>query len=252
MRLTFVIILFVISVWSCSTPTEDDQPPCDNSIFEDHSASFWNRDYGLGIVDYSYFYNHPNDYVIQIYSEPDTLSEVVAHYSVDNWTLYFVESDSCIRSSRQIEWDYEILGFAILAFNSDSSFAEVSLDPWNISNPPKGWIHLLQANFNVLFWSEYLLERTGLFFMNPDSISFFEDQSLSINKDISLVATENERLYDYIMKPIEANDLVLKVELYTPSTLCGNETLDIVPDTVWIRYLKPDGRPRVFYYARGC
>jgi hypothetical protein len=57
---------------------------------------------------------------------------------------------------------------------------------------------------------------------------------------------------DYIMKPLQVRDRWLQVELLTPSPMCVFPEPEVTPDTVWIQYLGTDGRPRVFYYTRGC
>lgn len=42
------------------------------------------------------------------------------------------------------------------------------------------------------------------------------------------------------------------MELLTPNPMCKYPEPVATPDTVWIQYLTATGRPRTFYYTRGC
>ncbi len=249
MKPILILILCVVLFWFCSSP-EENTDTCANPIWEQHSEPHWLKDYGIGVVEYRYYYYYePYEVEISIFSEPDTLSHVVAEFDSGEGSLYFVQGDSCVRSSRQIGWDYEISGFAIMSLNGDSSFAEVTLDPWNTANPPKGWINMSQPNINLYLWSEELPKKTNLFFLNPDSLRFFEDRNLTLEKEVNLQTHSNSEAYNYILVPLENEENSLRVEIYSPSNFCVFDSIESVIDTAWVRYLTDEKRPILFYYS---
>ena len=58
---------------------------------------------------------------------------------------------------------------------------------------------------------------------------------------------------DYIMHPKQIRGEWMQVEVVTPSDYCAEDgTTRRRKETVWIRFLDPTKRPKVWYYTRGC
>jgi hypothetical protein len=64
---------------------------------------------------------------------------------------------------------------------------------------------------------------------------------------------------DYILWPLELRGDWLRVRAATPSDYCAAPPPPGVPaapasrqDTLWIRWRAETGRPRVWFYTRGC
>ena len=58
---------------------------------------------------------------------------------------------------------------------------------------------------------------------------------------------------DYIMHPKQVRGEWMQVEVVTPSDYCADDdTMKGKKEVVWIRFLDPTHRPRVWYYTRGC
>ena len=207
---------------------------------------WWEKDFGVGVVRYAAMYRYEAEDVIR--RSPSPTADTIAVLRRDS--LCFTPTD-CVRSyGRMIEFDYEVPGWAILGFTDDSAWARVSLAPTD-SAGPTGWVSLRDDSVRALRWSR-ILPTKQLFFMRPGDLAFYSapTDSARLARDVARKAASED--FDYIMRPLEARGVWLKVELLTPSPGCGRPPPLVVSDTVWIQYLTPEGRPRVFYYTRGC
>ena len=208
---------------------------------------WWDREFGIGVVKYAAMETYTAADVIR--TAPSRTADTVAVLRADS--LCFHGARPCARSyDRMIEFEYEIAGWAVLGFSSDSGWAFVTLAPGD-SAGPTGWVELRGEEVRVQLWSE-ILTTVPLFFLRPAHIGFFggPDSAASLSRTLAR-HPEYERV-DYIMNPLERRGRWLRVELLSPSPMCVFPEPNVVPDTVWIEYLRPDGRPRVFYYTRGC
>lgn len=207
---------------------------------------WWDREYGVGVVRYAAMERYEAEDVIR--AAPSVDSDTVAILRRDS--LCFAK-DNCVRSyERMIEYDYEIPGWAILAFTPDSTWARVTLAPYD-SAGPTGWVAVRRDSVEALLWSRVMWEKP-LFFLRPDDIAFYDAPVETARVTRTLVRHPNSDRLNYIMNPLEVRGHWLRVELLTPSPMCEFPEPKVTPDTVWIRYLRTDGRPRVFYYTRGC
>ena len=204
------------------------------------------REFGVGVVAYAAMGTYAAVDVIRV--GPAWTADTVAVLNRDS--LCFMASGRCVRSyDRMIEYGYEIPGFAIIAFTRDSSWARVTLDPANRGDPPTGWVAINGGTVTRLLWSE-ILPRHGLTFIHPDSVRFFSGPEATAAVGLSLVV--DSRGPDYFMRPLKVQGRWLMVEVESPSTFCRYPAPVTQRDTVWIEYLTPRWRPRVFYSTRGC
>jgi len=216
-----------------------------------HSAEeYWAREYGVGIVAYEDMPNY--SCVDTIYAKPNLNSEIVA--VLNNRELCFnAPKDTCVFSFGQmIEYSYEIPGFAILSFNVDSSWAKVTLDPWDKLTSKTGWIHVKKLKTAPILWSDIIPRKNPLFFINPDSIRLFTKPDYNYEVEIILEVYDNSDRLDYEMHPLVVEGRWMKVEVLTPSQYCKSKPPESKVDTLWIEYLSKSLRPKVFYYTRVC
>ena len=205
------------------------------------------REYGIGVVKYMAMYRYAARDVIL--ATPSFAADTVATLARDS--LCFRRPPVCVRSyDRMIEFDYEVPGWAILRFSTDSAWVKVTLAPSQPSGPV-GWVRLRPDTAIPLLWSQ-VLPRHRLFFLRRGEIAFYQvpDPKARINRQ--LVRYSNSDRFDYIMNPLTVRGTWLRVALFSPSAMCEASDLKVTPDTLWIQYLTAAQRPRVFYYTRGC
>jgi hypothetical protein len=183
-----------------------------------------------------------------IRAAPTAEADTVAVLRRDS--LCFVPA-TCVRSyNRMIEFDYEVPGWAILGFSTDSTWVQVTLSPSD-SAGPVGWVALRGDSVKPLLWSR-ILPGKRVFFLRPDDIAFYTAPIDTTRVSKELVRHPNSDQLNYIMSPLEARGNWLRVVLQTPSPMCEWPEPKVVTDTLWIHYLTSAGRPKVFYYTRGC
>jgi len=203
------------------------------------------REYGIGVVRYEAMYRYDARDVILV--APFASADTVASLSRDS--LCFRQPPGCVRSyDRMIEFDYEVPGWAILEFSKDSGWVRVSLAPSQPSGP-MGWVRL-RPTVSTLLWSQ-ILPRHRLFFLREPDIAFYKEPDPKSRVERQPVTHLGSKRPSYIMNPLAVRGPWLRVELLVPSTICETD-IKVTPDTLWIRYLTPRGRPTVFYHTRGC
>lgn len=210
------------------------------------TREWWDKEFGVGVVSYAAMESYEARDVIR--ARPSISSDTVA--VLDRDKLCFT-SGICVRSYEQmVEFAYEIPGWAILGFTPDSGWARVTLAPFDTAGPT-GWVALRGDSVRALLWSRILPEHS-LFFLRPDDTAFYDAPIESARAARTLVRHAGSDRLNYIMNPLQVRDRWLRVELLSPSPMCEFPEPEVTPDTVWIQYLRADGRPRVFYYTRGC
>lgn len=216
-------------------------------FFSNHASEWWQREFGIGVIKY----NDMSTYVTidTIFSDPTVHSKIKA--ILNGRDLTFSNGERVFAFKRMIEYAYEIPGWAILTINNDSSWAKVTLDPYNLTDPQTGWINLRKENNSIILWSN-LLPSKWLFFLDKNRIKFFEAPDSEKEVSVQLEQFKNSDKVDYIMEPLERNGNWLKVKLFTPSPYCKSENVNVTPIILWIKFLKNNQRPNVFFYARGC
>ncbi len=147
-----------------------------------------------------------------------------------------------------LEFDYEIDGIPIDEMSRDSAWARVLLVTDTLGVPAAGWVELDPARVGVALWREHLAAREWLFFadsvpppvyatpggaaLDPDSV-FTGDRSYSLYRE-------------------DVSGDWMQVRIVSPDDSCGSEVESPRVTRAWVRYLDPRGRPRLWYYTRGC
>src|SRR5947199_977657 len=110
------------------------------------------REYGIGVVKYMAMYRYAARDVIL--ATPSFAADTVATLARDS--LCFRRPPVCVRSyDRMIEFDYEVPGWAILRFSTDSAWVKVTLAPSQPSGPV-GLVRLRPDTAIPLLWSQVL------------------------------------------------------------------------------------------------
>lgn len=211
-----------------------------------------NREYGVGIASIE----SPYQVELIFYASPSKQSGSVAFFHAESLT--FTKSNSTVRSFGQmIEISYDDIGFPVLAVSPDSQWVKVSLDCHDLKNKSIGWIPKRTAGLSVQSWAEILSNRSALFFMKSDWISFYARPDKSTRVHPKLIRQGSSPNYQLYRKQVTGR--WMQVELETPSSFCKTEE-DVLKEygvkptkqVVWIQFLDERNRPRIFYYTRGC
>lgn len=217
----------------------------------DHTDRDWRaKEFGIGVVGYPRAESRGIRGVV--YGQPSISADLIATFG-DRELCYTDRRDCLFLFDRTIEYTYEIGSWAILGFDSDSSWARVSLDPFGVDSVSQGWVPMSSAGNRPILWSE-LLPTKWLFFLWPDSAQFYDDPSPDSPRAIELTPRSGPRKYDYSLIPLRVEGRWMEVEVASPSpTVCrSGEPPEVRRDTAWIPYLSLEGRPRTFFFTRGC
>lgn len=169
-----------------------------------------------------------------------------------------------------LEVGYEELALPVLRTAPDGRWLKVSFAFDGDRETRTGWVDSNHPNLEHRSWDDWLCERGVLFFVDPDSIAFFTAPN-GERRELALEPSVGSRGYDYVMVPVapesDSEDVVgdpwMEVRVVSPSDYCAGPDPDAEPDRdgasdapveqrAWIRYLTDDGRPRVWYFTRGC
>ncbi|MSR36187.1 MAG: hypothetical protein EXR95_06015 [Gemmatimonadetes bacterium] len=96
----------------------------------------------------------------------------------------------------------------------------------------------------VTLWDELLPGQPLFFALPPDSFRFHvapdgADERFAIERE------------QYILWPLEQSGDWMRVRAVSPSDYCAAPGA-ARQDTLWIRWRAETGRPRVWFYTRGC
>jgi hypothetical protein len=212
-------------------------------------------DRGIGIV---YLANSPGDArgslrdSVLVRARPDSKAKVIGAFLYHEtergiaWR-YGVAASKPLRPN-VVEFGYEEAGVPIDSLAVRDSWARVILGFDRHDAPYRGWASLDSTHLKHLLWKK-VLAGNRVFFLPDQQPRFFLEPR---GKELTLGIRKGENV-DYIMHPLEVRGQWLKVRLAQPADIC------LSPDEVksrvtiaWIRYLTSEGRPRVWYYTRGC
>lgn len=219
------------------------------------------RDRGQGVVSHALEAFSPAAWpavdTMLIHEAPTASSPVVARFlflvpEPYTWSyrLEAVEDDI---ESRALEFDYEILGLPVDSFVPDEPWVRVLYGRGPDAAGRYGWVRTGDGVAGSSRWEEILSERS-LFFLGPaDEIRFYDapgGNPVDIDLAPGLVALPPT--FDYRMEPLEVAGSWLQVRIVTPDDACVAERIETREQVAWIKYLDDRGRPRVWYYTRGC
>lgn len=178
--------------------------------------------------------------------EAAVVARWIHRYGMD-WTWeYRMETAEAGLWRNDVEWSYEESGLPIDTVAAEGAWVRVlyALDPGGDAR--LGWVRAGEGT-RTEHWTAVLPEQ-NLFFRHADSLAFHvEPEGQRVWLDIA----SGDDGPDYIMRPLRVADSWMQVVVTTPSDYCLDAPV-VRSDTVWVRYLDDRGRPRVWYYPRGC
>jgi len=229
-----------------------------------HAQDPWpgpERDRGRGMVSHALESLDPDAWpaadTLRIHELPEKASAVIARFifvapAPHAWS-YVVEADEADIESRALEFDYEILGLPVDSIEPEGAWVRVLYGRGPDGAPRHGWVRTQDGGGRVQLWEEILPERP-LFFLGPADRIRFHDRPGGDPVEIDLapgpVATPPT--FDYRLEPLDVEGSWMKVRIVTPDDACVTEPVVAREHEAWIRYLDDRGRPRVWYYTRGC
>jgi len=219
--------------------------------------SLADREYGIGIASMpeSWQYSSSTD-TLTIRARPSRRSKPVA--TLSGGALTFPELRTTVRSfERTLEFSYEHGGFPILAYSPDSAWVLVTLDCHDTTNSQVGWILRKTPKLTVQSWLEILSQGHPCFFLRSSWMAFYRAPDRKHRVESSHLFYDS--IGRYILYPKQIKGRWMQVELETPPVFCSTEEevmqqYKVKPRRalLWIEFLDSRGRPRIFYYTRGC
>ncbi len=219
------------------------------------------RDRGRGVVSHELTSFRPETWpaadTLQVHEAPSPSSRVLARFvflvpEPFAWS-YSLETVEEGVESRAVEFDYELLGLPIDSFPPDSSWVRVLYARGPDREPRYGWVPAADGAARVWPWDEILPER-HLFFLGPaDGIRFHDGPGgKAIHIDLAPGPLASPPTFDYRLEPMAVDGAWMQVRVVTPDDACGATAVATREYVTWIEYLDDRGRPRVWYYTRGC
>ena len=185
---------------------------------------------------------------------PDPRAGVLARLVLDSSGVYTFEArEGAVQTPGALEFGYEEVGLPILAHGTDG-WERVYLGTSAGGTVVDGWARRRPSYVSVTLWDEMLPGLPLFFALPPDSIRFYAapdsaQVGFPVNPD------------DYILWPLEPRGDWMRVRVATPSDYCAAPPPPGTPgaavaaprqDTLWIRWRGESGRPRVWFFTRGC
>jgi len=213
---------------------------------------------GIGVVFFSI--NGGKTDSTTIYKQPKETSNKLATYRIifaadEMGYQYSVTNPKYKAIAGQVEYGYEISGMPIDSIDETKSWVQVTIVFQELNIISKGWIKVKNSNMDYLEWKNILPKRSVLFFDPfPKSIEFYdsmEGKLVHFNLEHYNDYSTGQRRYNYVLHPLEAKGVWMKVKVVTPSDFCDQPKAPR-SKILWIKYLDEKGKPLIFYPTRGC
>jgi hypothetical protein len=247
-------MLFLWTPVLAATPAVSGQEPLDAVVWVRSTASDSYGDPGIGIVYFSggAGYGRVNADTLFVRAQPDPGSAVVGaflyteHEKGRSWS-YSVGAPVRLRPN-VLEFAYEEAGIPLDSVTAASSWGRVILGFDEKGAAYRGWMSLDSARVKYLLWRK-VLAGNDLFFLPGEAPRLYADPG---GEELPLAVTTGSNA-DYILHPLEVRGPWLRVRVAQPADICvGPDAPKSRTAEAWIRYLRADGRPLVWYYTRGC
>ena len=189
---------------------------------------------------------------ISVLTRPEEGAPTAARLIRSDMGVYALEVRTPVSEGGGLEYGYEDIGLPLLegpAATQASAWLHVLFALSPDSTPLAGWVRNDTSRVSYFSWSDRLPE-SPLFFLDADSIAFHGSPD-GPRVAVELVHDDGTARFDYIMHSLETRGPWMRAEVVSPSDYCFDPPAPR-RDTLWIRYLDPGGRPRVWYYTRGC
>lgn len=247
-HITFEKAIFIPVIVSVFIQCCEMAPDVQNSYTAEYFCFDGYR--GIGVVSVP---ASSGSYDIPALAEPmegaDQIASLVAEISSQS-TVFSVEGDM-IAENALFEFAYEHPGLPVEAF--EGGWIKVRLG-YNFSgNPITGWMENTLPLL-VETWDTYLPDKATflatcekpVLYKLPEGEAFFPEVYF-LNDDINKTKRPNYRI-----EKIEVKGDWMKVQLITPSDLCGEALQGAAITEGWIPFLLDDKSPAVWFYTRGC
>lgn len=222
------------------------------------TAVTWNRDAESGRIDrgigIAYLVRAPSwgilDDTALVRARPDSAARVVGaflfHQRVGGSVYHYGVAAAERLRPNVFEYGYEVMGVAIDSLTARGTWARVILGFDRRDAPYRGWVSLDSTHVSYLLWKKELARRDVYFILDHEPRFFLRPGGSELDLGI-------RKGQSHVMHPIEARGPWLKVRVAQPADICvlPHEVNSKITDA-WIRYLTPEGRPRVWYGTRGC
>jgi hypothetical protein len=213
------------------------------------------RERGVGVVYPSAHLDvsPPRPDTVEIRTRPEPEAPVVARLVRSDLAVYQMQVRTDVAESGGLEWGYEDIGLPMIeapgTLGAQADWLRVYYGTSSAGDTLDGWVRNDTARVSHFLWSDRLPE-SPLFFLDPDSIQLHESVD-GPPVTVQLTPSDGTDRYDYILHSLETRGPWMRVEVVSPSDYCADPPR-LRRDTVWIRYLGAESRPRVWYYTRGC
>jgi hypothetical protein len=191
----------------------------------------------LGVVD-----------SLPIHREPARTAPITGYFlqRVQEDSSPYVLTAPAGLTANLLEFGYEVIGLPVDSLKPDSAWARVvyAFDPDR--RPQFGWVALDSAAARVVLWTDLL--PTQDLFLTDSAPWAFTDQPLGSPVPVA----PPPEPHGYVLHPLTTRGPWLQVRVVVPSDMCEDPQPGARSVVVWLRYLDSAGRPRVWFYPRGC
>jgi hypothetical protein len=150
-----------------------------------------------------------------------------------------------------LEFTYEEEGLPFDSLAADVGWVRVIYGTSNGGLEQRGWAPLVPGRTAYRLWSELLAEMP-LFFRDGEAADF-HDAPEGRRLDFTVPLPQHPGDFRYIMYPLATHGRWMQVRVVVPSDYCEYPPPEITETVAWIPFLaEQDGRPRVWFFTRGC
>ncbi len=228
--------------------TAQSRPLVSTGVYAQHLAdSSQHLDPGRGIVAFRTEGEMPQLDSLPLYSAPSDRTPMgwfVVNRAATEGEPFFIRAPTRVRPNT-MEFAYEESALPIDSLSADHRWARVLYGFDNADRPLTAWTPAAAPNATLHLWNNYFGDK-ALHFLPAFPPAFYDAPN---GKPLSITLV-GEQVLDYIMYVAEQQGEWMRVRVMSPSDYCAEGSAP--PKTAWVRYLTPQGRPRVWYATRGC
>ncbi|MDQ3207337.1 MAG: hypothetical protein M3Q37_01905 [Gemmatimonadota bacterium] len=249
-------VLFLWTLVLAGAPAVSGQEPLDGVVWvrstgSDSYSGQGDRGIGIAYCSGGAGYGRVKADTLLIRAQPDPGSAVVGAFLYTelkpgiSWS-YSVGAPVRLRPN-VLEFGYEESGIPLDSLAVAGSWGRVILGFHKDGAPYHGWMSLDSTRVKYLLWRK-VLAHNRVFFLPGQPPRFYANPA---GRKLPL-SVETGSNADYILHPLEVRGPWMRVRVAEPADICGSDAAKSRTAEAWIRYLRADGRPLVWYYTRGC
>lgn len=224
-------------------------------------------DYGVGVVAFAASAmegmaegegaaaDFPRADTMLVFQAPAAGAPIVARFIMQwpeafSWA-YALEAEEAGVEGNALEFDYEELGLPVDSLAPGGDWVRVTYG-FTAAAPRYGWVRREEGRTRLILWERELIEGgRHLFHLGPAEEMALYDRPGGERVRVEITTAEGS-IPDHRLEPLEVVGRWMKVRVVTPDNSCQFDEGPTREEIVWIEYLDERGRPRVWYYARGC